>query len=608
MHDRRPQPTPPTALTTPDTATLHTAATAIRLIPDWADLTPTRRRDLISALLTTARWAGLPPENLGLDPQDLRVHIEDFAGAPLDTTESRKRNILASLRYVLRRLGLIDPDDAPVSEAWLACLERLRSRDRDGMVVFARYCSARQITPPAVSVATLTAFLGHLTMRSLARKPRKRVGAMRTSWNRACRLADWPGTPLAELTDPDDYILPLAAFPLEFQEQLAAFGARMSQVSLDDPFDDDRFADPDDGQALLARPARPVRASTAALRMAHLRWAASALVKTGVPIGTLTDPLLLVTPLERVRLILRFLYRLKGNKPSAAGMHVAEVLMILVRHHVRRRGKPEVVQAALAADVARIKRWNQTVRLTYEGMTQKNEDCVRAVLHPAREIRLRELPPSLMQAARSLRATSPAEAASLAFRGTVIQFHRLNPLRVSNVCGLRLDQHLQRADPGRGLITHLVIDAAETKNKRKIIMQVSRETGRVLEEWIRDFRPLIAAPGCPFLFPGHGTGNRPITRQSMGEAIRTTTKAHLGVAVSPHQFRHLAACAYLEEFPGAYEMVKLLLGHATVQTVIRSYASQESKSSQELFDDLMLRRGKRLGRKKPLPTPRKKGR
>ena len=94
----------------------------------------------------------------------------------------------------------------------------------------------------------------------------------------------------------------------------------------------------------------------------------------------------------------------------------------------------------------------------------------------------------------------------------------------------------------------------------------------------------------------------------MGEAIRTTTKAYLGVAVSPHQFRHIAACAYLEEFPGCYELVRQLLEHASIQTVINSYSSQESQASQQLFEQLILNRGKRLGRKKPLPAPRKKGR
>ena len=538
-----------------------------------------------------------------------RITILIVAGH--DTPERRKRDVLASLRYVLRRLGLIDPGDTPVSEAWLiclTCLTQLHDRQRDGMVVFARYCSASQIAPETVSVATLTEFLDHLTTRTLARGPRKRVGGVRTSWNRACGLPGWPGTRLVELTNEDDFILPLKAFPREFQEKLAAFGARMSQVDLDDPFDDDMFGAPDEGQVLSARPFRPVRATTAALRMAHCRWAASALVKTGVPIETVTDPVLLVTPLERVRDILRFLFRLKGSKPSPVGMHVAEVLTILVRHHVRRPGKPAEVQAALAMDLARIKPWSHSVRMVYSGMTQKNEICVSAVLHPSREIILHQLPFSLMKEARSLRATSPTEAASLAFRATVIQFHRLNPLRVSNVCGLRLDQHLQRADPGRGLITHLMIAAEETKNRRQIMIPISSQTARMLEEWIKDFRPLIAAPDCMFLFPGHGTGNRPITRQSVGDAVRAATKSYLGVAVSPHQFRHIAACAYLEEFPGCYELVKQLLGHASTQTVMRSYSSQEDQASQRLFEQLILNRGKRLGRKKPLPGPRKGGR
>ncbi|GAV37058.1 hypothetical protein ROTAS13_04751 [Roseomonas sp. TAS13] len=80
-----------------------------------------------------------------------------------------------------------------------------------------------------------------------------------------------------------------------------------------------------------------------ALRLAHARWAASALVASGAvaaaEIASLRD---LVVPLERAQAAIRFLYERAGDgtargRPSAAGHHVAEVLRIVARHYVGRK-------------------------------------------------------------------------------------------------------------------------------------------------------------------------------------------------------------------------------------------------------------------------------
>jgi integrase len=362
---------------------------------------------------------------------------------------------------------------------------------------------------------------------------------------------------------------------------------------------DDGSEDDDEASVpLIGR--KPVRASTAAVRMSHARWAASALVESGVPFAEVTSLSSLVTPLARARAILRRLYKEAGDKPSAKGMHVAEVVLMIAKYSVR---LPE-------PDIARIRKWGEPLKLVYKGMTPKNEARIREASDPSRELRLMELPDVLMQTARHLRPSAPHHACFRALVGTAIKLFGRRLLRLANVAGLRMD-HLQRANPKRGLITHIYIPVEETKNNRVISQPIAPDIARMLEEWITDFRPIIAASDCVYLFPGYRTGNRPITPQGLRYAVKKATRNFAGVEISPHQFRHLGAHTFLDEYPGHYEEVRRQLGHASVTTTTRYYCGVENASATRRYDEVILNRRQKLRRKpavrKPARQPRKPG-
>ena len=96
-------------------------------------------------------------------------------------------------------------------------------------------------------------------------------------------------------------------------------------------------------------------------------------------------------------------------------------------------------------------------------------------------------------------------------------------------------------------------------------MPVPHHLAATLQEWINDFRPIMGSADCRYLFPGHGTGDRPITPQGMRDAIRDTIEQYIGVRLTPHQFRHLAAHVFLRDNPGQYEILRQLLGHADLK-------------------------------------------
>jgi integrase len=47
-------------------------------------------------------------------------------------------------------------------------------------------------------------------------------------------------------------------------------------------------------------------------------------------------------------------------------------------------------------------------------------------------------------------------------------------------------------------------------------------------------------------------------------------------AITPHQFRHLAAKLYLDEHPEGFETVRRLLGHKSIETTMRFYRELEA--------------------------------
>ena len=521
------------ALVQPDPSSALTVEAAIRLVNGWTDLTQGRRRGLVAALSAVAAMAGQPPANMRLTPASLRQPVLNQPAATWGIKAASKSNIRSRLRKVMRRLDLIEPADTPLSAAWQILLHRLEPLHRSGITGLARFCTGEGITPAAVDGTTFTAFQTHLENRTLTPRPRKRVGDLRNSWNQACgTVAGWPVNKIPAIVTPNQYVLPAQAFPDSFRADLAAF-ARQLGSSLLDPVSlelnllelNPAIAD----AAVLSRPPRPLRASTIALRLDHARWAASALVATGVPVETITSLACLVSPIERAHAILGFLYRRAGCQPSAAGMHVADVLRILAKYHL---GLPDT-------QVSWLKRWSQEVTLVYKGMTEKNERAIAAVMQPGCERRLLELPDAYMAAARKRLATEPREAAGLALRALAIEILTTYPFRLANLLGLRFDRHLHRADP-RGLVSGILISGPEVKNNERIVLPISPRLGRFIEEWSTRFRGLIATPGCGYLFPGFGTGDQSMTPQGMREAIKGAMADYVGAVLTPHQFRHLA--------------------------------------------------------------------
>ena len=557
---------------------LLTAATALAMVAADDTLTPARKREQLSALKCVVRLSRLPASTLVLSPPELREWLLRHSAGGFALSLSRWRSIKSALRAVLRNYGVIESKLVPTDPAWSVLLTRLDSQRRCYLLELARFATADGIAPSAVDHAVFERFLVYLNDRTLTPNPRKLVGAARSLWNRChATLPDWPGHQIAPLADPDQYIIPLHCFPASFSNAVDAYCARLG-TELPDDFGDeeDEPASGAEATVWVAPLMKALRPSTIATRRDHLRWGASALVASGVPIEQVTSLVSLVSSQGNVRAIMRFLLARARGKPSTTAMHVLEVLRIVAKYEAR---LPQ-------AQLDKIGAWRAKVMVPYKGITQKNRQLVRRLLDPARERALLHLPTALMAAARTLRDKDPLEAARLALRATAIRVLIGLPMRLKNLIGLRLDQHLKRPDPRRPSISHIEIPADEAKAEAPLVMNVSRALSDHINEWVDDFRPILAAKDCLYLFPGQGTGNRSITPQALRDAIKATTARHVGVAIHPHGFRHVAAARYLEGYPGEWEAVGQLLGHATSATAKRHYAIINNKHVFDRFDAL----------------------
>ena len=114
----------------------------------------------------------------------------------------------------------------------------------------------------------------------------------------------------------------------------------------------------------------------------------------------------------------------------------------------------------------------------------------------------------------------------------------------------------------------------------------TRRVSEMLERYLSVFRPRLCRVDNPWLFPGEGIAHK--TKGTLsGQIIERVIKA-LGIRVTPHQFRHLAAAFILERDPANYEFVRRVLGHKNLETTIRFYVGLETVDAVRKYSAMAL--------------------
>jgi len=206
-------------------------------------------------------------------------------------------------------------------------------------------------------------------------------------------------------------------------------------------------------------------------------------------------------------------------------------------------------------------------------LTVKNKRFLRQFDDPLVLQRLRAVPLKLWTQMR--RDVSPNfRTLAIAQAAIAVEILIYLPIRMQNLVSLTFDVHLFLHE-GPGAVSTLDISAGEVKNKRPIEFDIPPHIVRMLIEYRDHVAPKIIGrkPERLFINPD-GT---PKGSQTLSFLIRRMVRKHAGVELSPHQLRHLAAKILLDDSPGAFELIKQLLGHQSLKTTVNFYAGIDTR-------------------------------
>jgi integrase len=315
-----------------------------------------------------------------------------------------------------------------------------------------------------------------------------------------------------------------------------------------------------------------------------LRLAASILVQNGEVVASLAD---LVMP-ERFKSILRYYHKQANGEPNAFAIGLAKTLIQVAQYH----------KGATLQEIGELKRLASNLPPVPFDLTAKNKTLLRQLESDHVRAKLYFLPEQLMtEVAKELeRGQVRSTDAQIAI---AIDILLALPLRPQNLSSLCWQHNFSEPNGPRGqLLLHIA--ARDTKTKREdIVSEVPDEIARRLRWYRRHVLPRLGADVNGHLFvteKGIRKGQATLSKQITDAGMR-----HIGIHMTPHQFRHFVATSYLEEHPEDFETARAMLGHAWSKTT-RIYAGSSSRRASRAYNQYLLKQRDAL----KLMRPRRK--
>jgi integrase len=476
-------------------------------------------------------------------------------------------NALTTCRKALAACGLIDPGTRPkppVDSAWGRLIASLRYWDRMGVRSLARWCHVQGIPPSDMSEAVIERYRVHVRNRRLQMDIPDHIRTVMNAWNTAVRSGR-VGPAARLLTIPRKKpIYTLATVNPVFDAEMQALGDLMAGKA-------------GKGPRKRSEPAK-LRPRSVRSYLHHIKQAVTAHDhrtpdRASIRMADLLQP-------EAFDDILTFFYdrgraamgaRTGTNPedlPEDAGVGaqtsgIANALMWVARHYLK---LPDGVLADLR-DRASAYHPEKPDELNPKVRARLDQLAV-----PVIRGRLLRLPWSLMRLANETRDENPKKAARLAMTAAAIVIEIYCPLRLDNLTQLRIGENVVYDSLRRRRIEKLFVPLHKAKNSKLYEWPLDRDAAQVVEQYIRDFRPILMRAEHAWLFPADDGRDGPRSVNAISAAITGMIDEHVGAQVNVHLFRAFAACILLEHSPGALNDVRLLLGHKSFETTLKYYA------------------------------------
>lgn len=484
-------------------------------------------------------------------------------------SHGRSRKTIANMRSRLKAALLhandapaLPPHGTPLNERWAALYGLLTDlRLRNGLSRLIRIASFRGVDPKDVDDAFLKDVLAAISKINWGRDTlpfwRKTVAI----WNEAAgSIAGWPPQ---RLTPPPEKArtrhLSFDQLPESFSKDLDAYSQWASGA--------DRFAD--DG------PTTPLKPSTLRQRRESLRLAASTLALQLGDTNKVDSLATLVVPTHTKAILSTYISATVDNRPTAFIRTLSITLLAVARHWVK----------VPMAQMEELKRLNARLGSTPTGLTPKNQDLIRRFQDPVLLAALLDLPERLRKQANSGRS-SPARRLQKMQIAVAIEILLAAPMRMQNLCTLELGRTLQWPS-GYGGPAYVVLRRDETKNDQPLEYPLPDHCLTLLREYLDRFRSYAERKEREWLFL-RLDGSR-VPDSALRDGITKAIARELGIEMTPHQFRHVAASVALDVHPGALGLVRDLLGHKNIKTTAGFYAGLRTRESAKEYDRIIER-------------------
>ena len=580
------------ALPQPAAQPVPTLADARVAISQW-DLKPQHRKNLRSAASGLAIICGLPENGVELTCENLNALLFRKPPSAWGFTPQRFGQICSGARTIMRRMERHAPElpgYAGLSDAWKALHDSIppagptsKSNYRQiALITFMGFCSTSGVEPADVDEGTLSAFEAYLRTDTICADVPERVRKAASNWHWARQhIEGWPTTELRRQGMRRQYTFPLEQYPASFQADAVLFLERLAGDDEFELFDDDVIS----GQ-IPSRARSPLKPATIARHQDQIRRAAAVLILEKVvdfkDLQTLRD---LVHPLDRVKTIRKFLRDRLGKGRNGLVTQTLETLIMIRQLHCRQPDQGP--DRELEGDIKKMRGWAAVARPpSGEGMSEKNQIRLKALTQPRPRAMLQHLPEELLLRARR-ESLTPIAAARLAAYAIALEILLVFPMRRGNLAGLRLDKHLQWLNGRRQPVSHIFLSQAETKNGVAMQWPLPVETSQRIELYLKHYRPTLAGPGNQYLFPGPDLKSRSAHELALG--LSGLIHKELGLEINLHLMRHFAGWVYLNQHPGAYEVVRQILGHKSLRVVIDYYTGLETEAAARHFDATVLK-------------------
>ena len=526
-----------------------TLADVLNSLGQETSLSATRLRDLQSAVKRVADLLGDVPAAIPLDLPAIGTKLANVNPITVGVSAKTLANLRSGFLTAIKVSGLKlvqRSAKTPLSPAWVRLMGQLSGkRAHLGLSRLARYASANRIEPNEINDAAIEDFIAAVRAGSLHRNPNDLHRKVTLIWNEVAKLSGLQTVTVASFRAP-------------------AKRVDWTQLTRSFQKDVDRYLEWCRGADVFAADARSraLAPQTVQLRRNQIHAAVTALVESGVRPSAITSLADLVSP-EKFKRILRRRHETVDGRENVFNGDLARALVRIAAEWVK-------VDAGVIVELTRLA---GKVPVPMPGLTVKNKRTLGQFDDPAVLQRLYNFSSRLWAEVKrdgkpNFRTLVKAQAA------LAVAILSYMPIRLQNLAALTFDLHLFLHEAPNAT-SSLELAAGEVKNRREMAFDIPPLVAKMLMEYRNCIAPSVIGRRPDRLFVK--ADGSPKNQWSVAWLIRKYLKRRAGIALSPHQFRHLSAKVVLDAEPGNFETPREFLGHKRVETTATIYAGISSR-------------------------------